>query len=73
MANTTHDFGRYAFGANDHPGGQAFITLEPAGKGLEVLGKGSLFLKLRPGVDVKQAEALALQLNELIDGIEYAR
>jgi hypothetical protein len=73
MSNPTHDFAKYAFDANDHPDGQAFIKLEPAGKSLEAVGKGHLFLRLRPGVDIKQAEALAHQLNELVDGIEHVR
>jgi hypothetical protein len=73
MSEQSPDFCSYVFGANDHPDGHAFITLEPSGQGLKVLGKGALFLKLRFGIDIKQAEALATQLNELVDGIEYGR
>lgn len=72
MATAGYQSGRYTFGANDHPNGQAFITLEPEGKGLPVLGKGILFLKLRDGANIKHAEELARQLNELVEAVEYA-
>ena len=68
---TKSDFGTYGFGANDNPDGSSFITLETAGKGLDVIGNGILFLKLRTGIDIKQAEALADQLNELVEQIEH--
>ncbi len=73
MGRTADDFGRYVFAANDHPDGQSFITLEPAGKTLVVLGNGCIVLRLQLGVDIKQAEALAWQLNELVEGIEYVQ
>lgn len=74
MSQTTHDFGRYTFGVNDHRGDQAFITLEPTGGGgLKAVGDGALFLRLRDGVDIRQAEELAARLNDLVEGIEHAR
>ena len=57
MTRPTHDFGSYTFGTNDHPDGRAFITLEPAGKGLDAIADGVVSLKLRSGVDIRQAEA----------------
>jgi len=67
------DVGQFVFGANDFSDGQAFITLEPSGGSLTILKGGSVFLRLRPGIDIKQAEELAQQLNELIEGINYTR
>jgi hypothetical protein len=71
MPDQRRDFARYSFGANDRADGRAFITLEQLDKGLEAIGNGSLYLRLRPGVDIKQAEALAQQLNDLVEDIEH--
>lgn len=68
-----HDSASYSFGANDHSDGRAFIMLEPCGKGLEAIGDGALYLKLREGVSIRQAEALARQLNEMVESVDHAR
>lgn len=73
MKSSPNDFGRFVFKANDFTYGQAFITLEPSGGSLTILDGGSVFLRLRPGINIKQAEELAQQLNDLIEGINYTR
>jgi hypothetical protein len=68
---TTNDFAPFRFDASFGSDDLPVICIRPLGKNLDVLADARLFLNLRKGVDMDQAEALAARLNELVNGIEY--
>lgn len=73
MSKVAYDSSPCAFRADDYPGGETYIHLQPGGDGLAILRGGDLFLKLRPWVDVLKAQALARELNELVAEVEHVR
>ena len=69
MAKT--EYGKYRFVVKEAANGPPSLALEPTGDTLACLGKGHMFLKLRNGITVPQAQEIAKSLNTEIAEIGY--
>ena len=73
MTKAKTDYSTFTITVKEDGEGNPWIMCEPDQPGLPAIGDGFLGLRLRDGIEIREAEEIAEYLNDHIEGVSHTQ